>query len=129
MLRHALVLALLLAPLALARADDAEDKAAALVEKLGGRVQRDDKAADNPVIVVLLDDRDVTDATLKELKALRNLQTLRIAATKVTDAVIMELKEFKNLQVLVVENNKVTDAAFKELKALKNLKELWIAYN
>jgi hypothetical protein len=70
--RHVLVFALLFAPPAFARADDAEDTAVQVVENLGCRVNRDGKAPGNPVIFVNLDDRDFTDATLKELKPLRN---------------------------------------------------------
>lgn len=51
-----------------ARADDAEDKAVALVEKLGGTVSRDQKAPGKPVVAVDLSGRKVTDAGVKELK-------------------------------------------------------------
>ena len=62
-------------------ADDAEDKAVAFVEKLGGKVKRDDKAEGKPVRGVDLADRTkVTDAGLKELAALKQLQSLDLTA-------------------------------------------------
>src|SRR5215218_3019317 len=49
------------------RADDAEDKAVAFVEKLGGKVGRDEKAPGKPVVTVsLFYNSPVSDAGLKE---------------------------------------------------------------
>ena len=59
-----------------ARADEAEDKAVALVEKLGGKVTRDEKLPGKPVAGVALFFSAVTDAELKELAALKNLTYL-----------------------------------------------------
>ena len=75
------------------RADDAEDKAVAFVEKLGGEVTRDKKAPGKPVIAVTLSGTEVTDAGLKELAALKNLTTLHLGHTQVTDAGLKELQQ------------------------------------
>jgi internalin A len=64
-----------------ARADDAEDKAAAFVEKLGGTVTRDANRPGKPVIAVSLKKNNVTDAGLKELTALKNLTALNLSYT------------------------------------------------
>jgi|GEM_PF-2505728 len=84
-------------------ADDAEDKAVAFVEKLGGTVTRelkalrkDDKALRKPVIEVQLSNTKVTDAGLKELAPLKNLTTLDLGGTNVTDAGLKELAPLKN---------------------------------
>ena len=74
-----------------ARADDAEDKAVAFVEKLSGTVTRDEKAPGKPVIAVDLRGRKLTDAGLKELTNLKNLTTLNLAGTQVTDVGLREL--------------------------------------
>ena len=63
------------------RADDAEDKAVAFVEKLGGKVTRDEKAPGKPVITVDLSVTQVTDAGLKELAPLQNLTALDLSYT------------------------------------------------
>jgi hypothetical protein len=50
----------------LARADEAEDKAAAFVEKHHGSITRDTKAPGKPVVKVRWGGSGVTDAWLKE---------------------------------------------------------------
>jgi hypothetical protein len=49
------------------RADEAEDKAVAFVEKLGGKVARDEKLPGKPVVRVDLFFSAVTDAGLRQL--------------------------------------------------------------
>ena len=61
------------------RADDAEDKAVQMVEKLGGKVTRDSKGEGKPVRVVSLTET-ATDAELKELAACKTLQALDLTA-------------------------------------------------
>jgi hypothetical protein len=102
-----------------ARADEAEDKAVAFVEKLGGKVFRDEKAAGRPVVMVLLANTKVTNAGLKELAMLKKLASLNLAKTQVTDAGLKELTALKNLTVLYLGGTKVTDTGAQELlKAL-----------
>jgi internalin A len=129
-------------------ADEAEDKAVAAVKKLGGKVKRDDKDPAHPVVGVdlsrikltvedmkelaalknlqtlILWDTQVTDAGLKDLAALKNLQALNLGATQVTDAGLKELANFKELQTLALSHTEVTDAGLKELANLKELKTL-----
>jgi Leucine-rich repeat (LRR) protein len=57
----------------------------------------------------------VTDAGLKELKALQRLQTLVLTNTRVTAAGLKELKGLKGLQTLDLGDSKVTDAALRAL--------------
>src|SRR5262249_39814863 len=90
-------------------ADDAEDRAVKAIEELGGKVTRDEKADGEPVISVDLRGTKVTDAGLKVLKDLRNLQTLELAGTEVTDAGLKDLKDLKNLHELYLSGTKVTD--------------------
>ena len=78
-----------------ARAD--EDAAVKFVDKLGGRIIRDDKQPGEPVIEVRLYEANLTDADLKELKELKQLTELNLSFTRVTDAGLMELK-FQCLQ-------------------------------
>jgi hypothetical protein len=75
------------------RADDAEDKAVTFVEKLGGKVTRDEKASGKPVITANLRETQVTDAGLKELSTFKNLTTLDLGKTKVTDAGLRQLQQ------------------------------------
>src|SRR5688572_13762631 len=99
-----------------ARADDAEDKAVAFVEKLGGTVTRDEKQPGKPVVSVNLRYRKVTDAGVKELAVFKNLTTLHLNRTGVTDAGVKELAPLTNLTTLYLsECRGVTDAGLKEL--------------
>src|SRR4051794_31691111 len=96
-------------------ADEAEDKAAAFLQKLGGSVIRDEKRAGQPVVEVQLFHRAVTDADLKELAKLKHLRVLYLSGNKVTDAGLAELANLEQLQVLSLSDNKVTDAGLKVL--------------
>jgi len=69
----------LLGLLALAVAGRADEAAAVkAIEKLGGRVTRDDNRPGKPVVFVDLRGPQVTDAGLKELKGLKSLQSLNL---------------------------------------------------
>src|SRR5262245_57867784 len=78
------------------------DEAAAVkaIEKMGGKVTRDDKRPGKPVLGVDLSQKQITDAGLKLLKEFKTLQMLNIRSTAVTDAGLKELKELKNLETL-----------------------------
>jgi internalin A len=123
-MRFTWVLLLCLAASPVCRADDAEDKAVALVEKLGATVTRDEKLPGKPVVEVDLHSTAVTDAALKQLAALKNLTALSLSETKVTDAGLKELTTLKNLTTLHLHYTKVMDAGLKVLAALKNLTAL-----
>src|SRR5207302_796007 len=108
-----------------ARADEAS--AVKAVEKLGGKVTRDDKLPGRPVIGVNLGHPKVTDADLKELKNLKQLTSLNLGDKQVTDAGLKDMQELKQLTTLNLGDTKVTDAGLKELKDLKQLTSLNLA--
>jgi hypothetical protein len=95
-------------------AGEATDKAVKAIEKLGGTVTRDDKATGKPIVGVDLDRTQVTDAGLKMLAGLKQLQKLNLDHTRVTDTGLKELAGLKHLEVLVLSGTKVTDAGLKE---------------
>ena len=108
-----------------ARADEAS--AVNAVEKLGGKVTRDDKLPGKPVIGVNLGGLvpgKATDAGLKELKDLKQLTSLDLNSAAVTDACMKELKDLKQLTTLHLAFTQVTDAGLKELEDLKQLTSL-----
>jgi Leucine-rich repeat (LRR) protein len=136
-------------PCALARDDDA-DKVIAEIQKLGGKVDRDETAKDKPVVTVnfsttqvgddalanlkglpqlrkvTLNGTKVTDAGLERLKGLTGLEKIYLVDTKVTDAGLEHLKDLSNLKVLSLVGTQVTDAGLEHLKSLSNLKELYV---
>ena len=83
------------------RADEAD--AIKLVERLGGKIKRDDKQPGKPVVEVNLSVKKVTDADLKQLKELKQLASLNLfGCREVTDAGVKELKELKQLTSLTL---------------------------
>jgi hypothetical protein len=66
----------------------------------------------------------ITDAGLKHLVGLTELEMLRLSSIGVNDTGLKEIKRLKNLNELDLELTAVTDAGMEELKELKSLKEL-----
>jgi Leucine-rich repeat (LRR) protein len=66
----------------------------------------------------------VTDAGLKELAGLKNLQSLDLGNTQVTDVGVKELGALKNLELLYLGRTQVTDVGLKGLLELENLESL-----
>jgi internalin A len=110
-------------------ADVAEDKAITFVEKLGGKVVRDEKLPNKPVTSVVLSGvyPEPTDACLKELVPFKTIKTLELSLTHVTDAGLKDLAALKSLTSLGLSSTRVTDVGLKELAALKNLTDLYLA--
>lgn len=69
--------------------------------------------------ILLLDDTNVTDTTVKELSGLKKLRELRLSGTKVTDAGIKKLADLPNLRYLSVVRTEVTDNGVAELRKLR----------
>lgn len=102
-----------------------EEKAIALVQKLGGEVNRDPKLPGQPVVGVYLRETKVTDADLKELAPLTQLVSLNLSKTQISDAGLKELAGFQNLESLSVRETLVTDAGIKDIAALKRLTDFY----
>jgi hypothetical protein len=120
------------------RQAEREREAATAIEKLGGAVRWDEKALGwpawvrkllgddffNSVVAVNLAGRPVTDAGLKHLKALSQLQHLNLALTSITDTGLEDLNQFSGLHDLILEGTEVTDAGMKHLNGLNQLQYL-----
>jgi Leucine-rich repeat (LRR) protein len=143
---------LALAAPAMARADEAQDKALADIQKRGGKIDRDEtvKEKDKPVIAVnfattpaedaaleslkaiptlrklTLNGTKITDAGLEHVKGLSTLKKLYLVDTKITDKGLESLKDMKELEVLSLVGTGVTDAGVEHLKGLSNLKDLFL---
>ncbi|MFO0967592.1 MAG: hypothetical protein U0793_18690 [Gemmataceae bacterium] len=101
--------------LAVGRADEAD--AVKTIEKAGGKITVDEKAAKKPAVAVIMWGPGFNVDLLKELKEFKNLEKLRIGGPWITDAGLQNLKEIKTLKVLEIRSPRVTDAALKELGA------------
>ena len=105
---------------------DAEAKAVAAVERLGGTVTRDEERPGKPVVEVHLGFSKATDADLKELATLKRLQVLALSYTAVTDAGLKELAALPSLRKLYLNDTGVTDVGMKELIRLRSLQALYL---
>jgi hypothetical protein len=119
MLRVIRVAALLVLPLALAfpaSADEAEQKAVALIEELGGVVIRDEVADGKPIVGIDLGETGTNDGHLDAIvAALPKLRALFLPRTQVTNAGMAKVKTMKELVLLDVGDTPVTDAGLKDL--------------
>lgn len=66
----------------------------------------------------------ISDAGVKEIVGLKQLQSLNLGNTKVTDAGLKDLAVLQQLQTLSVSGAKVTDAGLKDLARLQRLEAL-----
>jgi hypothetical protein len=66
----------------------------------------------------------VNGAAFKELRVLKELQTLDLSDTDVNDAVMKFLKDLPKLGCLFLEKTGVTDAGIMELAGNRTLREL-----
>jgi hypothetical protein len=105
-----------------------EGKVVAEIEKLGGKVTRDEASPGKPVIAVDLKGSTVTDAGLAYLAGLKRLQSLNLANTKVTEAGLAHLKGLTELQSLSLYATKVTGPGLVNLKGMTHLQSLNLMY-
>jgi hypothetical protein len=111
-----------------AGADEAEDRAIAAIEKLGGKVTRDPKKAGSPVIAVDLRSRKVTDKDLESLQGLKAVESLVLSNNRITDAGLAHLKGLRTLRSLKLDFTGITDKGLEHLKSLQQLEYLHIGY-
>ncbi len=79
------------------------------------------------VVRVRLESASVTDASLKHLKGLTQLQALSLAGTKVTDTGLEHLRGLTELKALNLVGTQVTDAGLEHLRGLTRLQSLYLA--
>jgi CubicO group peptidase (beta-lactamase class C family) len=97
------------------------------IQKLGGKLERDEKGPGKPVIVVNLGLTEVKDAELGPLDGLASVKKLTLNDTPITDAALDHLKDLAGLEKLYLVDTKITDAGLEKLIGLKNLKILSLA--
>jgi hypothetical protein len=108
---------------ALLYADDREAEAVAVIEKLGGKVERDPNREGQPVFKVKLGSTAVTDDDLKCLKELKDLRLLDLSFTQISDKGLVHLESLSQLEVVNDGYTKVTKEGRARLqKALPELK-------
>jgi RNA polymerase sigma factor (sigma-70 family) len=92
----------------MARFKQDQDRAAAQLEALGGRIERG-------VVSVNLVATKVTDHDLSSLSIFPNLQTIHLHHTAISDAGVANLERLRNLTTLDLFDTRVTDAGLQHL--------------
>src|SRR5262249_40033763 len=98
------------------------------IERLGGKVKRDESDPDMPVVEVNLDRATDADAALKQAALFPRLRKLQSSQTKVGDAGLKALKGLTGLERLMVYDVPLTDEDLKNLGNLTGLKVLVIGH-
>ena len=105
--------------------DDPEEQAVQAVERLGGRVHRDEDQVGRPVVVVQFPNNPVSDKDLEILSQFKHLQYADIGSPNVTDAGLKVLEGCSELRGLDLRNSpQITEAGLKHVAGLTKLRVL-----
>ncbi len=104
-------------------ADEAEDKAVAALEKLGGKVRRDKKIDGQPVDAVYWTFANATDHDLAILKNFKRLKSLGMTGN-MTDAGMINLKGLTHLKFIMLGGSKITDKGLRHIAGLTEVRIL-----
>ena len=133
--------------------DTRQQAAIAEIRNLGGEVHFDETSRKKPVVGVRFGEWSlVTDASLKQLKGLTNLQELYLSddhlryparkrlsrtlleleelpSAQITDAGLVHVGGLSNLRVLHLDNSDISDAGLEHLRGLAGLEDLSLAHS
>jgi hypothetical protein len=104
--------------------DQAPDRVVALVERLGGQIERDDTAPGRPIVGIRLATTRVSDDDLGTLRSLSSLRSLDLAQTHISDAGLDLLRGHEGLRSLVLFDTRVSDRGFASIATLTHLETL-----
>lgn len=76
------------------------------------------------VAVLVMNNPDVTDDTLKYLKGMEKLERLNLSKTKITNDGLKYLAGLQKLERLEISDTRITDEGLKHLTGLSKLKQL-----
>ena len=91
------------------------------LRKLGATVGMD---VNGKLISVDFEDKPLTDAGLRHLRGLSNVQKIWLNGTKITDSGLAHLKGLASLKELGLFETDITDAGLEHLHGLSNLEDL-----
>jgi internalin A len=100
------------------------------IERLGGKIRRDDGSSRRPVVEVDFDSASgFKDENIHLLKALEDLRVLNFNQAQITYVGMLELKELKNLTTLRLSAcSQISEAGLAEVGSLTNLTSLDLSY-
>lgn len=97
------------------------DESIEAIKKAGGKVERDDAAADKPVVAVYLAGAQEADAALTNLTGLDAVRKVTLNGSKITDVGLAHLANRPALRKIYLVDTKITDAGLDHLKGLADL--------
>ena len=104
--------------------DPQPDRVVALVERLGGQIERDENTPGRPVVGIRLATTRISDDQLGELRGLSSLRSLDLTQTRISDSGLARLRGHEGLRSLVLFDTRVTDAGFASIATLSGLETL-----
>ena len=104
--------------------DPQRDRVVALVERLGGQIERDEKAPGRPVVGIRLATTRISDDQLGELRGLSSLRSLDLTQTRISDAGLAQLRGHEGLRSLDLFETRVTDRGFESIATMSGLETL-----
>lgn len=96
------------------------------IEKLGGRVERLNGDAEQPVIAVIMPNVKLTAAQLKLLSEFPELHTLILRDSPFDNAALAQLGVLPKLQAIDLEYTLVNDTGLAPLRAFPQIKEIFL---
>ena len=100
---------------------------AALVARLGGKISRDEEAADKPIVAIDLTNCKITDADLGHLRAATKLEKLTLAGcAEITDTALPYLASLIALEEVDLRGTKVKGDGLVHLKGMTHLTKLYL---
>lgn len=106
---------------------DEQQQAVALIQRLGGKVERDDKLAGQPVVRVDLSYTRVADSDLACLRVFDQLRRLDLSLNKLSGAGFVHLQRLPALKTLVLSYTSFSDDSLAHVAKLAQLEKLWLA--
>ena len=103
-----------------------DGRAAAAVERLGGKVKFAGEDSQRAIVEVDLSRTPVTDADLDLLRPLAQLRAINLSGTAITDRGLAALRDCRSLKKLNLNLTKVSDAGLASLVDLPELEELYL---
>jgi Leucine Rich repeat len=100
------------------------DRVIALVERLGGQIERDAKAPGDPVVGIRLATTRISDEQLGELQGLSSLRSLDLTQTRISDTGLAHLRGHEGLRSLILFDTRVTDRGFASIATISGLETL-----
>ena len=97
------------------------------IESLGGQYETDPNLPDNPVVLISLAGKQISDDDLDRLDEFPQLHFLDLSSTAITDAGLAQVANLATLQFLDLSGTRISDAGLNYLGELTALQGLTVS--